>query len=611
MDLNSVHNFLSNEAGKHMPELANPGADLLQQAKQLYMAYDGRLPSPPLPEPLRPSKQLEAFTQEFSVGINDFLLRSQDGEAAQAFAGSSWDKLQTEANKAWAAYNNHQKRKRNWRRPFEVLDHAAEKVMTSCCIEFLLELVPNGEYSSLLSGGLTLAYNTALRKEKFREGILELFDSLSERAKQTKANIKLYSRDPDLHAKSEELYMAVLDCVRHSTTWLDSPSAFESFKAFFQQSRYGARLEDAKANLDKKVKEFEDTVNMCFRQQVHDIHSNVEWMKAPVLATFSLLAGFTKDFPALLATQLLQQAQQSQPPMITFMQTPMITRQPPQTMPVTISSWQLRQCLAMEYTSVAPGTGQDAATVALSELDTNITTAMHHIPPPLQRENMGFLTLSPQFVMWLRSIDSAFLVVHESEAPQQGVLSTLSHLCGLMARTMRTPGMWMLAFFCGLHTAAGATLQGGKGLMRAITLQLLSTIPDATFPTSIDPSIMAQQLGAGDLEMICFVFATVLGQLPAGMVFVLIDGAHWNSTEARSVEMRAVVRFLYKMVEQLRIAKRGLVLKVMVTNPSARQRFAWDLVGEDLYMERQVLAGGHRGVEEQVIAGAVAGSLGL
>lgn len=36
---------------------------------------------------------------------------------------------------------------------------------------------------------------------------------------------------------------------------------------------------------------------MCLRRQVQDIHKNVEWMKAPLVAIYSLLAGFTKDFP--------------------------------------------------------------------------------------------------------------------------------------------------------------------------------------------------------------------------------------------------------------------------------------------------------------------------
>lgn len=57
MDLSSVPNFLANEAGKHVPELANPSPNLLKQAEELYKTYSGRLPNPPPPESLRPSKQ--------------------------------------------------------------------------------------------------------------------------------------------------------------------------------------------------------------------------------------------------------------------------------------------------------------------------------------------------------------------------------------------------------------------------------------------------------------------------------------------------------------------------------------------------------------------------
>lgn len=93
--------------------------------------------------------------------MSDFLRRTQDAEATEAFNNSSWDKLQAEADQAWEAYKKHKDAKRNWRRPFEAIDYAAEKAMTSCCIEFLLELVPDGDYTSLLSGGLTLVYNVS------------------------------------------------------------------------------------------------------------------------------------------------------------------------------------------------------------------------------------------------------------------------------------------------------------------------------------------------------------------------------------------------------------------------------------------------------------------
>lgn len=49
--------------------------------------------------------------------------------------------------------------------------------------------------------------------------------------------------------------------------------------------------------METKSNEFEEVVNVCFMRQVDDIHGSVEWMEAPVLATFFLLAGLAKDFP--------------------------------------------------------------------------------------------------------------------------------------------------------------------------------------------------------------------------------------------------------------------------------------------------------------------------
>lgn len=58
-----------------------------------------------------------------------------------------------------------------------------------------------------------------------REDILELFDSLSGRIANVKQKMKLYNQDVDLQAKSEELYMAVCNCILHCTKWLDKKSS--------------------------------------------------------------------------------------------------------------------------------------------------------------------------------------------------------------------------------------------------------------------------------------------------------------------------------------------------------------------------------------------------
>ncbi|KAM7201309.1 hypothetical protein V8F33_003409 [Rhypophila sp. PSN 637] len=625
-----VSDFLVHRAGRHLPELGTPSATMIESAQELCKVYGGRLPSQPQPEALRPSKQLELFAREFETDIDDFLQRSQDHDASLAFRTGTSHGRHT-------AYSNHKSRKRNWRRPFEVLDNAAEKVMTSCAIEFLLEL-------------------TALRKEKYRESILELFDSLSERAEQTKVNLQLYSHDKTLHAKSEELYMAVIDCVRRSTAWLDKASALESFKAFFQQSKYGSKWEDAKANLDNKVKEFEDTVNMCMRREIHKIHEQA-WKQAeglerlinPAVATYFLCAGFVKDFPSLLSSLL--QAQQTHEARVTYTTNVIYTYQPAPAAPppMAISAWDIgRSCLAIDYHARYPSPAQpftqDSVHSAIGDLSSDMNTATRHIPPYLEREEMGYLALTPRFTSWLRSPHCQILILHEDSTPSNSCLSTLSHFCAMVSSTLRASdstrahisGLWTLPFFCGLHTSASSTFQGGLSLIRAITLQLLSTVPDTTVlslppsPSIPDLTTLYNLLLSSDTDnelvseavhATCLIFSLLLSNIPAGMIFILIDGAHWNGTQARKDDMAAVIQNLYQLVVELGRVKRGLVLKVLVTNPAPRQRREWDIptvmghvdvegdigLETDLYMERVVVAGGFEGLVGEAVRNGVLG----
>ena len=123
-----------------------------------------------------------------------------------------------------------------------------------------------------------------------------------------------------------------------------------------------------------------------------------------------------------------------------------------------------------------------------------------------------------------------------------------------------------------------------------------------------NPAIIAQRLMADDLDALCAVFAMLLGNMPPGVVYCLIDGAHWYDTEGRRDDTRAAMRFLGGLVMQLQNSGRGLALKVLVTGPGPRQCRSWALGTEEIDLEQRLLTSGHRGIEAGVMASAARGS---
>ena len=57
LDLDQVSSFMVSQAGNVVRELVDPGPELLRRAQDLYVLHNGRLPSPPPPAPIQPSKR--------------------------------------------------------------------------------------------------------------------------------------------------------------------------------------------------------------------------------------------------------------------------------------------------------------------------------------------------------------------------------------------------------------------------------------------------------------------------------------------------------------------------------------------------------------------------
>ncbi|KAL8409952.1 hypothetical protein RB594_008150 [Gaeumannomyces avenae] len=589
-DLKLASQYLSsNEAGKVVDALANPDPSAVEKAHLLYVAHQGRLPSPPLPEPLQPSETLCVFVGRFSNGMHSFLQAADDKEATEAFNSSSWDQLQDDVTESLKAYDAHGKRRRNWRNPLEVADKVVGVVARR--IEFLLALVPDGDYTRILVGGLRLLCNIAKRKKDVRGKICEVLNSLSETISHTTAEIRMYSRNQDLKDKSEALYMAILDFTQLATSYLNKSSALQSFKAFFQQDLHGSGLDAGADDIKKASASFERSVSVCFQLRVQKIDKNtenlskdLETLRHPLTAFYALFGGIVKDWPAQLE-QLKTEMRNAN-----ALNTLLLMQLSYNAQPV-ISSRQLHTSLCTNWKARGPSATEDLLPILKADLQ----AAKGFVPSPLHESQIGMLMTDGNFsVKWLKSLSSQFLVIHDAKALQaDAALSISSHLCALMSEGLSAPGMFTLTFFCGLHSTEGGILEGGTGLMRSLTLQLLVPFEDIGFPMQSDPNQIIQGLMADDLETICAVFTMLLQNIPAGVIYVMVDGAFWYGTETRRGDMYTTMLFLNRLVEEVEAASRGVVLKVLVTNPTARQRSSWGMgQAVDIYLEQSVLTGG-------------------
>lgn len=87
--------------------------------------------------------------------MTEFLSRSGDKEAKSAFEDrSTWVDIQKEAAEAVEKYNSEGSSRR---KPFEKVTMAFNNV--ACRLEFLIELLPDGDYTGILCGGLRLVFN--------------------------------------------------------------------------------------------------------------------------------------------------------------------------------------------------------------------------------------------------------------------------------------------------------------------------------------------------------------------------------------------------------------------------------------------------------------------
>ncbi|KAF6829261.1 hypothetical protein CPLU01_08025 [Colletotrichum plurivorum] len=423
---------------------------------------------------------------------------------------------------------------KRWRRnPFRAAGRSLQQSASN--LEMLMAFLPNGEFTGILCGALTLVFCAARRLDEVRNKILGCLESLPEIVGQTEQYVEIYDDDPKVWIAAEDLYMGILDGVEGMLLWIDK-SAFErAFKALLLPATFGQDVEEnsIKRGIEDKVAHFREVVQVNLHRRI------------------GLLGEQYKTVQTLL-TQLkgqLKQANwlQENPQAVVLMKTSFINLN------------QLRNIL-----NVNPQLLQN-------DIATSVVDAQNVCSPDLTARALGVLR-NPKFNTWLLSNFAHILLINgrmQLNGEQEGA-SPLTILSCILSQAVskQSDRSLPLLYLCGQHNAPDDPFAGPSGMLRFINSQLAHAVRQEDADLSGIDMAFVDGIKAQTQVALRALFRLLLPAAIGRVVFVIIDGTSWMEEGPFAQDFGSVVVFWRELVNEVNLRRPGFLLKVLLTNPS-------------------------------------------
>ncbi|PYH43520.1 uncharacterized protein BP01DRAFT_402624 [Aspergillus saccharolyticus JOP 1030-1] len=509
------------------------------------------------------SERAKSRHQSFKKFLGTFTTFAKDKEIRRFDLDRKfqWNDVQNEANAAVEAYSAPDSFLRN---PVRYLSRSFTQ--NASTLEVLLHFVPDGEYTSILCGALTLVFNVspppslpipspehdgnrttgyhanlcmlcvqaAKRVDSLRKRILGCLAALPTIVHETAEYRDLYHDDEDLWQAAEDLYLGILEGIEAMLQWMDESAFKKAVKAFFHQDSYGKKIEDEaiKSGIEDAASNFRAIVEFCLHKSVRSIERHMEILVTHVAAMEKQANWYysTPHAPIMVVKTCF------------------------------IDVYGLQRIMAAD-----PELVRRDLTLALAD-------ALHACPPALHAHATTLLHRD-EFRHWFLGSSSALLLVNGClpVTPEQETASPLTTVAGTLYGTLSaSPAVLPLFFPCGQHLHPHDPFTGLAGLLRALNAQLLLGDPAAVDTSAVDyPFVHA--LEAFDLPALGRLFAHLLAGSPRRAVFVLIDGFTLVEGSASALELRGFTELLRQVTGALpgvagQPPRTGPVVKVLVTN---------------------------------------------
>ncbi|GAB7358210.1 hypothetical protein MBLNU230_g0362t1 [Neophaeotheca triangularis] len=529
--------------------------------------------------PPRPSSTVIARTNGFKSFVNKLTHESKQPalkrfQLCQNFKISD---VQREANAALQAY---EERGSSLRLHF-FRTLGRDYSNNASAAEALLAFLPDGEYTFILCGALTLVFNAAKRVAKVREQILDCLGALTRTVDGTKAFQELYIGDKRLWETAESLYIALLDAVQDILAWLDESAWRRTLGALFKQENYSKPLEDKiKTAVETKVQEFHDQLAYCQHKRIRLIHIGVDGIARNINSVqasiqkgqtvqqehheelihflVSMLKGQFYTFEWQRKSQQALREAVDRLAQRDYDQTILVTRRPP-----TISFRDLLSLLQVNQTIV-----QDDLRLAIQD---------GQMLSPERQARAASLFQHARFQSWLQSGRCEILVVNGKDPQSQSAtMSPLTYVVGLLAQTLwSTQTAVPLVCISGRHASPDDPLDGAEGVLRLLIYQLLFYAGESLDLSPLDYNFI-EAIEAGDIRYLRELFRLLVVSVVVTInkpctIVCLVDGLSFLETDARRPKLEILVAFLQQLVLDITDLGGFLVFKVLLAYPYMSQ----------------------------------------
>ncbi|KAL8801420.1 MAG: hypothetical protein Q9182_004484 [Xanthomendoza sp. 2 TL-2023] len=446
----------------------------------------------------------------------------------------------------------------------------------------IVNLIPGGDYTSILCGGLKIAFSMAHQMKEKREAIIEVFHEIPKTIKKAAERLEEYPDDEELFDAVTKLYLVVLEVIESMLQWLVDKSTWRKIGNLLKEPWCDKSVDVGLDDVEKQMQAVMERTHTLQNQRVGNIEIGVRKVELDVARIQTSTRNTERSLDQLVGID--SERQEALIGLLGFLQDKLIKSEWQNKRLARVTARVLREnkesqeLINFGAQARLQGFGHESSQRRLLEQDQ--VKILIDVDPEVSSQDkqiviveggkstpsfqaLGrWLMRDPRFQHCLTAYEAKGLLV-DGRGQGSDKISSMSYVCALLIMSLQhTQPVIALTFFCGLHVAQSDPLHGPLGLLRSLIGQLLHV---QQFDLSLAGFDHAELPHQDNVTYFLDLFHLLIEQLPEDKVlFCVIDGISYFEMSDQTSEMESIIKSLQELTQD---RGTGPIFKLLMTSP--------------------------------------------